>query len=152
MNNNNNEDVIPKLKFISKLNKGDKINVKNLYIQQNNFMDKINRTFFNIDDRTNTLMFVSNTLKKGFELFLQHIDSTSPFDVILCQNIVNDLKNSKNGMLNLKETYSDDIMFVCKIDALIEETDAKLAEIQNKYKDEKKDEKKEEKKEEKPKK
>ena len=137
MNNNNNEDVIPKLKFISKLNKGDKINVKNLYIQQNNFMDKINRTFFNIDDRTNTLMFVSNTLKKGFELFLQHIDSTSPFDVILCQNIVNDLKNSKNGMLNLKETYSDDIMFVCKIDALM---------------DEKKDEKKEEKKEEKHKK
>ena len=135
----NNEDVIPKLKFISKLNKGDKINVKNLYIQQNNFMDKINRTFFNIDDRTNTLMFVSNTLKKGFELFLQHVNISNPFDIILCQNIVNDLKNSKNGMLNLKETYSDDIMFVCKIDALIEETDAKLAEIENKYMLEKKD-------------
>ena len=143
---NNNDDVIPKLKFISKLNKGDKINVKNLYIQQNNFMDKINRTFFNIDDRTNTLIFVSNTLKKGFGLYLEHVDKPSPFDSILCQNIVSDLKNSKNGMLNLKETYSDDIMFVCKIDALIEETDAKLAEIQNKYKDEKKEEKKEEKK------
>ena len=109
-------------------------------------MDKINRTFFNIDDRTNTLIFVSNTLKKGFELYLEHVDNPSPFDIILCQNIVADLKNSKNGMLNLKETYSDDIMFVCKIDALIEETDAKLAEIQNKYKDEKKEEKKEEKK------
>jgi len=142
---NNNDDVIPKLKFISKLNKGDKINVKNLYIQQNNFMDKINRTFFNIDDRTNTLIFVSNTLKKGFELYLEHVDNPSPFDVILCQNIVADLKNSKNGMLNLKETYSDDIMFVCKIDALIEETDAKLAQIQNKNNDEKKEEKKEEK-------
>ena len=142
---NNNEDIIPKLKFISKLNKGDKINVKNLYIQQNNFMDKINRTFFNIDDRTNTLIFVATTLKKGFELFLEHAESTNPFDIILCENIVSDLKKTKNGMLNLKETYSDDIMFVCKIDALMEETDAKLAEIQKKYKDEKKEEKKEEK-------
>ena len=84
---------------------------------------------------------MSNTIKKGFELYLQHVDNPSPFDIILCQNIVADLKNSKNGMLNLKETYSDDIMFVCKIDALIEETDAKLTDIQNKYKEEKEEKK-----------
>jgi hypothetical protein len=60
---NTNEDIIPKLKFISKLNKGDKINVKSMYIQPNNFYNKISRSFFNIDDRTNTLIFVQTTLK-----------------------------------------------------------------------------------------
>ena len=130
---NTNEDIIPKLKFISKLNKGDKINVKSMYIQPNNFYNKISRSFFNIDDRTNTLIFVQTTLKKGFELFLQHITSANPFDSILCSNILADLTNTKTGLLNLKETYIDDVMFICKIDAMIEETDAKLAEIHSKY-------------------
>jgi len=131
---NTNDDIIPKLKFISRLNKGDKINVKNLYIQSNNFFNKISRSFFHIDDRTNTLIFVNNTVKKGFDLFLQHIESSNPFDSILCQNILYDLKNSINGLLNLKETYGDDIMFVCKIDSLIEEIQARLIDIDNKYK------------------
>jgi len=138
---NTNEDIIPKLKFISKLNKGDKINVKSMYIQPNNFYNKISRSFFNIDDRTNTLIFVQTTLKKGFELFLQHITSVNPFDSILCSNILTDLSNTKMGLLNLKETYIDDVMFICKIDAMIEETDAKLAEIHSKYPLEKKYEK-----------
>lgn len=131
---NANDDIIPKLKFISRLNKGDKINVKNLYIQPNNFINKISRSFIHIDDRTNTLIFVNNTIKKGFELFLHHIDSNNPFDNIVCQNILCDLKNCINGLLNLKETYCDDVMFVCKIDSLIEDIDARLAEISNKYK------------------
>jgi hypothetical protein len=78
-------------------------------------------------------MFVNNTIKKGFELFLKHIENNNPFDNILCQNLLYDLKNSTNGLINLKETYSDDIMFICKIDALIEEINARLIEINNKH-------------------
>lgn len=130
---NGNEDIIPKLKFISKLNKGDKINVKNMYIQPNNFINKVSRSFFHIDDRTNTLYFVTNTVKKGFELFYQHVDSNSNFDIIFCENIYNDLKNTIRGLLNLKETYSEDLMFTCKIDALIEEIDARLHDTEKKY-------------------
>lgn len=132
---NTSDDIIPKLKFISRLNKGDKINVKNMYIQQNNIIDKISRSFFNIDDRTNTLMFVTNTIKKAFDLFLEHItkEKENPFDHILCQNVISDLRKSKSGLLNLKETYTEDIMFTCKIDALVEETEAKLANLEVKY-------------------
>ena len=131
--NSNNDDIIPKLKFISRLSKGDKINVKNMYIQQNNFYNWISRSFFNIDDRANTLMFVHTTVKRGFDLLLHHIDSYNPFDIILCQNLYQDLRNTKIGFLNLRETYVDDVMFTCKIDALVEETDAKLSELETKH-------------------
>ena len=127
---NTDEDVIPRLKFISRLKKGDKINVKNLYIQPNNFYNRIDRSFFNIDDRSNTLLFVQNTVKKGFDLFYQHISNSNPYDKILCINLLSDIRNTRIGLLNLKETYIEDVMFVCKIDALIEETDAKLADIE----------------------
>lgn len=131
--NSNNDDIIPKLKFISRLSKGDKINVKNMYIQQNNFYNWISRSFFNIDDRANTLMFVHTTVKRGFDLLLHHIDSYNPFDIILCQNLYQDLRNTKIGFLNLRETYVDDVMFTCRIDALVEETDAKLSELETKH-------------------
>jgi len=131
--NSNNDDIIPKLKFISRLSKGDKINVKNMYIQQNNFYNWISRSFFNIDDRANTLMFVHTTVKRGFDLLLHHIDSSNPFDIILCQNLYQDLRNTKIGFLNLRETYVDDVMFTCRIDALVEETDAKLSELETKH-------------------
>jgi len=130
---NLHKDIIPKLKFISKINKGDKINVKNMYIQPNNMFNKIIRSFFLVDDRTNTLMFVNNTVKKGFELFHTYAQSKNPFDAMLCQNILQDLKNAKIGLLNLKETYASDVMFICKIDALIEEIDAKIIEVSNRY-------------------
>lgn len=78
-------------------------------------------------------MFVHTTVKRGFDLLLHHIDSSNPFDIILCQNLYQDLRNTKIGFLNLRETYIDDVMFTCKIDALVEETDAKLTELETKY-------------------
>lgn len=133
MSNNNSfpdhTDVIPKLKFIARLNKGDKINVKNMFVQQNNFVQRLSRSFFNIDDRSNTLLFVTETVNHGFDLFHQYIQSHEPFCQIQARNVLNDIRATKKGLVNLKETYSDDIMFTCKIDALIEESDAKLDEI-----------------------
>jgi len=126
-------DIIPKLKFIAKLKKGDKIYVKNLYIQPNNMFYRILRSFYHIDDRTNTLVFIQTTITKGFELFQENILSQTPFHARVCQNIFQDLRNTKDGLLCLKETYSDDVMFSCKIDALIEDTEAKLVEIENRY-------------------
>ena len=126
-------DIIPKLKFIAKLKKGDKIYVKNLYIQPNNLIYRMLRSFYHIDDRTNTLVFIQTTITKGFELFQENILIHSPFHARVCQNIFQDLRNTKDGLLCLKETYVDDVMFSCKIDALIEDTEAKLVEIENRY-------------------
>jgi hypothetical protein len=44
----------------------------------------------------------------------------------MCANIISDLKNSKNGLNNLKETYTLDIKFVCDLDTLLQTIDAKL--------------------------
>lgn len=126
-------EIIAKLKFISKLNKGDKINVKNLYVQQNNFLDRVNRSFFNIDDRSNTLLFINNTIKHAFELFYVYIKEKEPYHQIQAKNVISDLQLVKKGLLHLKETYLDDIMFTCKIDTIIQENDAKLEEILQTY-------------------
>jgi hypothetical protein len=44
----------------------------------------------------------------------------------MCCNLIVDLKNSKNGLNNLKETYTLDVKFVCDLDTLLQTIDAKL--------------------------
>jgi hypothetical protein len=122
-------DVISKLKFIGKIQKGDKINVKNMNVQSDGLMTRITRGFIYFDNRQNTLTFIHNTVKKSFEILNHHLNSKHTFDKIIFENMVKDLKDSVKGMENLKETYMNDIMFCCKLDTLIEEIKARLTEM-----------------------
>ena len=128
---NEEDDNISKLKFIGKLKKGDKINIKYMVVQQNNLITKLNRTLYNVDNRTNTLNFISDTVKKGFEELLLHINNNTVFDNNIANNITADLDNCKIGLGNMKDTYSDDLMFCCKIDTILQEIDARLEEIKS---------------------
>ena len=132
------EDNISRLKFIGKIKKGDKVNIKDMYVQPNNIITKINRSFVNVDNRNNTLSFILDTIKKSFEELLTHLEKSKEskdnlFDYNIATNIVSDLENSKVGLVNLKDTYNDDLMFCCKIDTIIQDIDARLEEIKLKY-------------------
>lgn len=133
-------DVIPRLKFIAKLNKGDKIYVKQLHIQPNNLFYRLLRSFYYVDDRANALSFVHSTIRSGFELLTLHSKEDSPFHSKLSENLIHDLEQAKEGLRNLKETYSDDAMFTCKIDALIEDIEAKLLSLPKEEREPKREE------------
>jgi hypothetical protein len=122
-------EVMSKLKFISKIRKGDKINVRYLYIQPDNITTKLSRTLYNVDNRINTLNFIETTIRRGFEVITLHSNSDRTYDIQVRENVIRDLSSCKEGLINIKETYIDDIMFRCKIDTFIQEIDAKLGEI-----------------------
>ena len=127
------DDIIPRIKFIGRIQKGENVNVKHMNIQQVSLLMKLIRSFIHNDTRANTFTFINNTIKKGFEILSLHLGVDKDYDRSLCQNLTNDLKQCKIGMLNIRETYIEDLMFCCKIDALIEETDARLHDIEVKY-------------------
>lgn len=129
------EDNISRLKFIGKIKKGDKVNIKDMYVQPNNIITKINRSFVNVDNRNNTFSFILETIKKSFEELINHLDKSTDnlFDLNISVNMISDLENSKVGLVNLKDTYNDDVMFCCKIDTIIQDIDARLEEIKSKY-------------------
>lgn len=128
-----NEDIISRLKFIGKIQKGEKINVRNMSVQPDSIITRVYRSFINLDSRINTLNFVTHIIKKSFELINMHLVTKRPFDRIWCVNIINDINNSRVGLLNLKDTYSADIMFCCKIDTLIQEMDARIQDVYCKF-------------------
>jgi hypothetical protein len=127
--NNDEDDNISRLKFIGKIQKGDKINIKYMFVQPNNIFTRIIRSFYYCDNRNNTLAFLTETVKKCFDELITHIGNGTLFDMTIANNIIQDFDNCKSGLINLKDTYNDDVMFCCKIDKIIQDVDARLEEI-----------------------
>jgi len=135
INNNNlnmesDKEIISRLKFIGKIQKGEKINVKYMYVQPEGILTRISRSLIHQDNRQNTLNFVRNTIAKTFDIIASYSSSNKESQLQLCTHIITDLKQSKNGLINLKDTYLDDIKFTCDIDTLLQDIDAKLVEIE----------------------
>ena len=123
------KEVISRLKFIGKIQKGEKINVKYMYVQQEGLITKLIRTLINQCNRQNTLNFVRSTIDKTFEIVKKCNVINKEYQQNIFNNIIEDLKNSKNGMINLKETYISDTKFGCDIDTLIQEINNKIIEL-----------------------
>lgn len=127
------DDISSKLKLLTLISKGDKINVKTFGVQTDNIFTKINRSFINIDSRNNCLQFVKTTINKAFQILSFYISSESIPDKILCSNILQDIINSKQGIENLCSTYKDDLMIVCNFATIIQNIDSKLAGIKSSH-------------------
>lgn len=133
MNMENNKELISKLKFIGKIRKGEKINVKHMYIQPVGIMTSIHRTIIDQDNRDNTLKFLQDTIFKSFELFVKYENSENESENLMCYNISQDLETSINGLKNLRETYISDVKFLCDVDTLLQVIKSKLESIVPKY-------------------
>jgi hypothetical protein len=130
-----NDDTISKLKFIGKIQKGEKINVKHMFIQPEGLATRISRSFINLDSRGNTLSLVKATITQSFNILYSFLSNGTFSHRNICVHIIDDIKKSKEGIKNLKLTYSSDIMLCCQLDCVIQEIDAKIAELSEKFPD-----------------
>jgi exonuclease I len=122
-----NKETISRLKFIGKIEINDKIDLKNMSIAHDGLLTQITRTVFQ-DNRSKTLVFIQDTVSKAFEILRCYENSKKNHEKLMCVNVINDLKTSRAGLKNLKETYCNDIKFCCDIDVLLEMIDGKLSE------------------------
>jgi|688.fasta_scaffold468373_2 hypothetical protein len=121
-------EVITRLKFISMVKRDEKINVKNMYIQPKNMFTSISR-LFNQENRETTLNFLTMTFNRVFEIITYYTYTQKQIDKILILSMLNDLNLSINGLTNLQHTYTDDRLFVCHIQTLIEMINSKIREV-----------------------
>jgi hypothetical protein len=131
----NTSDVTSKLKFIGMIQKGEKINVRNMCVQQDTFLTRLIRTFVTLDNRTNAYNFIEGIIIRSFEIITLSLskDVIKSIDKRLVRNIIQDLTRSMTGIKNIRETYSSDIMFCCKLDSLTEMIESRLKDIDENY-------------------
>jgi hypothetical protein len=123
-------EALSDLKFIGKIKKGEKINTKYRFVHQNDdFMTKLIRTIYYVDNRANTLLFIKRTVQRCFEIlnYKQHFDTQS--EIAMSDNIITDLKQVIVGIDNIKITYSNDISFCCSLDTICQHINGKLLDL-----------------------
>lgn len=119
----NNEEILSRLKFIGKIEKDEKINVRHVNRQPNNIMTKLQRSLLYPDNRGNALKFIKDVITRSFEI----IDNCNIHsNTVVSKGIISDLLKAQQGILNLKYTYGDDTKFCCDMDVVIETINIKL--------------------------
>lgn len=118
-----NEEIISRLKFIGLIQKDEKINVRHVNRQPNNWYTTVSRTILWPDNRHKCLKFIQDVINRSFQIVDQTIKEK---DLKRAQMVLDDLKKSVNGMTNLKHTYIDDTKFCCDIDVLVQGIESKI--------------------------
>ena len=124
---NHHKDIMKKLKFIGKIDPGDRINVNNVSTSSNSLFSSVYRILFK-ESRVKTYQFLSDIIDRSFELIILYQNSKKMSDKITCSHIIEDLHHAITGLKNIQHTYIDDRNFYCDIDTLIGSIYARLAE------------------------
>lgn len=115
-----NKDQVTRanLKLIGLIKKNQKIFVKGKYLRCNGWWTSLIRSFIIQDDRENALKFITDTLTESLYLLSTYKDQKKTYHY---KNIHDDLKQSMQGLENLKNTYSSDANFCCNIDVIVQD-------------------------------
>jgi hypothetical protein len=109
-----NKDIITNLKFIGTIQKGEKIDVKNSKIEENNLFTPLRRMLMG-ESRETTFQFINTTIDRSFEIINSYVFSEKLSEKKFVTNVVLDLYKTIAGLKNIQTTYSDDKNFYCKI-------------------------------------
>lgn len=129
------DEVLAKLKFIGQIRRGEKISTKSLNVQGNTILTTLDRTFLHHESREDTFSFLNDTIKGSFDLLHKYGNCKNSFEKVVTSHIIADLESCKSGLQNIKGTYSNDIMFSCRIDTLLQAIEARMATFNEKKDD-----------------
>lgn len=116
--------LISELNAIAKISYGDKWNISGVFIQKQNVITKISRTFWYANEsRSSTITYIESLLDRSFSAFVDIdgvINQKSDVEKFsdLRGRLLTALISAKNGIINLRGAYEDD-----------EDTKARLVEL-----------------------
>ena len=125
-------EILTRLKFIGLIKKDEKISVKHMTVHQTSILTSLWRMFHK-ETRESTLDFLTSTINRGFEIISLCLVSTKSSEQIICKNLIEDLIKSSSGLINLQSTYSEDRLFWCHIQTLIQAIEVKLNELKENH-------------------
>ena len=122
------QEVLSKLKFVSKIKPHEKVNVGSLSIDDNYFFSNFIR-YYKCESRYTTLDFISHLMVEAVEIcniLIQRDDYYSKYMVdIFLKTII----ESKMGITNILITYKDDRMYASRLDIFLETLFIKIEEL-----------------------
>jgi|WetSurMetagenome_2_1015567.scaffolds.fasta_scaffold291289_1 hypothetical protein len=128
----NVQDIVSKLRFISKLKPCEKLNVATLTITGGRWFD-LHRFRNESESRDKTLEFIKKVVDDALEITSRCFINRSKFAHYIGRMILESLQESKDGIHSLEKTYEVDRMFVSRIEAFERIMNAKIDGINEQY-------------------
>ena len=137
-NNTKVHEVIGKLKFLAKIKLGEKINVRDLFVRDNDsiaqrFLRTVRNwtTYFSasetVESKEATLAFIQDTVNTAITLIAVYQSETEGYKKDLATLIAKNLEESKVGIRNLISTYQNDRRFISETEAVIQTLEVRIA-------------------------
>ena len=120
-------DIITRLKFISTFQIGEKINIQNMRVETDSILTPLRRFIFG-ESREKTLLFITNTIERSFDILHSRITDNKISEQLYCQKILSDFVRCLTGLKNIQQTYKDDKLFYCTIDTILESIETRIQE------------------------
>jgi len=125
------QDIVSKLKFISKIKEGEIVDVTSLSLMEKGWSTSAYRTLVTRNEsRKATLEFFRQVIGEAFDLAGRYLASKEVFFQEIGAIIVSALQECKAGISNHAKTYRDDRMHVSKIETLVKTLDTKSTDLQ----------------------
>jgi hypothetical protein len=121
------EEIFVNINLISKIEVNDKLIINNKFINiDTTYIQPLTRWLYG-NDRKSTLFFLNLIINKSFEYcdnILKEEDNNNNTKLLF--RLTTEIKNSINGLLNLKQTYTCDKLVQAEIDVIVENIRTKI--------------------------
>jgi len=137
------QEIIGRLKFMAKIRHGEKINVRERFVRDNDsVLQRILRTCRNVstyissseivESKEATLGFIRTTVNDAITLIAVYRRDRDDFKQSIANIIVENLESSKGGIRNLIATYQWDRKFISEAEAVIQTLEARISSMKKK--------------------
>ena len=134
------QEIISHLKFLSKVQPGEKINVRDFYVRDNDqVLQRFLRTIHNfstllssseiVESKEATLFFIQNTVNNAISIIGAYYNKDD-FKQRIANIIIGNLEASKSGIRNLIATYQGDRKFISNAEAVMQTLEARIKSMQ----------------------
>lgn len=121
------QDILSKLKFISKIKVGDIVDTKSLSLMDSGWITSLYRTFIaRGDGREATFQLFQCVLTNALDIGERYAVSPDQMFRDVGATLVDTIKESMHGMGNHAQTYEKDVMYVSRVETLIKTTNIRL--------------------------
>ena len=107
-----NRETLLRLRLITNIKEGEKIDTHYISIQPNTYMTKLYRYLYS-ESLSNTVVFLRNTVNQSIALWTAEKDPKKKAD------IQSDLKNAELGLIALSESYHTDMRIVSELESIV---------------------------------
>lgn len=134
------QDVISKLRFLSKVKKGERLNVSGLSVVGTSWYDKFLRAWNTMGDskdvgdikegRRKSLEFIKELYDSSLKLAKSMIGETSSYYTDLWDMLLKSMKEAQPGITNLMNYYESDRLYISEVETFMDVLNAKIHDLE----------------------